>query len=87
MKTLNPRQKSAIGLALLSIGMFCMSASLSLPHLGINPSWTLAIGSIHLPLDFFRGFLIGLQIILQISAIVLLADVIRQQRSSLSTTS
>ncbi len=67
--------------------MFCMSASLALPHLGINPGWTLPIGSIHLPLDFFRGFLIGLQIVLQVSAIVLLADTIRQQKSKPSATS
>ncbi len=87
MKTLTTAQKTAAGFALLSIGMFCMSASLALPHLGINPGWSLDIGSIHLPLDFFRGFLVGLQIVLQISAIVLLADTIRQQKSKPPATS
>lgn len=79
MKALTTNQKTAVGLALSSIGLFCMSASLALPHLGITPNWTLAIGSFHLPLDFFRGFLIGIQIVLQSAGIVFLGVALREK--------
>ena len=81
MKTLTIRQKSASGLALLSAGLLCMSASIALPHFGLSPNWTLAIGSIHLSLDFFHGFLIGLQLVLQLAGIVILLVAVRERTS------
>lgn len=63
-----------------------MSASIALPHLGLSPTWTLAIGSMHLSLDFFRGFLIGLQLVLQSAGIVFLLVAVRERTTKPSAT-